>query len=676
MRNPIQIVSTLVNPTPRFILGIVAGLAISVSSIGASACGGTSGFGLSAGDNDPEKLVAAFATVTAPQPGPVNKLGKPMVFLAARGKPKQLIAFDLEGKSELWRVDADVSSKVIVGRDFVAFRQGEKMFVAKDIATGADLWSMAIDGTFVGASSDGANAYITIKESSREWTLYSINGQTGAEQWSVEAPGVMGAPAARGGLVFSPFMKQWLMVMSAVDGKVLTRIRGIDEEISFVRTTPNEVYFGSKAGVFLLDEKAASGKRSQSTYGTAKIPEGFGRAHYHWDAFDPIQAGYSAYDRNRILWTASAQEDGFAFANNLAVVQAYRFFFAFDTNSGDLKWAFNHPRVDIIASSSLGSTIGIASMSGGIGALNPVTGEQSYQAQIKGQFTGGTFDAAGWSPSEKIGDSGSTAAALASIARDRDARFNDIKKFAVTALSQLKGSGVTKDLLTLIQNDKTPPYLLKTTGDVLIERKDASGLIHLVTALQSGNDYVEGSKARAVGIIAQAMAGIDPNGIDAGLRGQAVDALLAHLHDPVTTMVDLPHIVNAIGRFSAEKTTSGQALQALQSFLLIYRSDPGFGTQISAISAIVDILLAHGGAKERAIVSFVAEDPATLPTVAAYAQSALVKRPAKTDSKETAKGKGADDGATKGTDNKKSKSGPKRAIKTAKPVRGVQKSVQ
>lgn len=647
-------------------LGILAGLAVA-----ASACGGTSGFGLSAGDNDSEKLAEAFASVTPPTAGPVNKLGKPMVFMAARGKPSQLIAFDLEAKAEVWRIDADVKSKVVVGRDFVAFKQGENIFAAKDIATGADLWSVAVEGTFVGAASDGENAYLTVKGSSSKWTLMAINGQSGSEVWSVDAPGVMGTPAARGGLVFSPFMKQWLMVMSADQGKVLTRIRGIDEEISFVRTTPEEVYFGSKAGVFLLDEKAASGKRSQSTYGRAKVPEGFSRAHYHWDGFDPIQSGYSAYDRNRILWNGSAKDDSFAFANNIAVVQAYRFFFGFDTESGDLKWAYNHPRVDIVASSNLGSSLGVVSMSGTIGALNPATGEQMYQAAIKGQIVGGTFDAVGWAPSEQIGDSGSTAAALASIARDRDARFNDIKKFAVTALSQLKGPDVTKDLLTLIQSEKTPPYLLKTTGEVLIGRQDVSGLAHLVNALADRNNYVGGTKARAVGIVAQAISGIDPKGVPAKLRGEVVDALLAHLHEPTTAMADLTHIVTAIGRFSTEKESSGHALQALQSYLLIYRSDPGFGTQIESIAAIVDILLANGGAKERALVSFIAEDPATLPTVSSYAKNALVKRPALPETKPAEDAAKPDNAAGK---EKLPASGP--ANKMTKPALKTQKSVQ
>lgn len=600
-------------------LVLAAGIAL-----GLAACGGTSGFGLSSGDNDSVKLAAAFATVQAPSPGPINALGKPLVFLSARGTPKQLVAFDLEGKSELWRIDAEPTSKVIVGRDFVAYKQGENRFVARDITTGAQLWSMAVEGTFVGAAADATRVYVTAKNSSREWTMQAIDGKSGGALWDIEAPGVLGAPAARGGLVFSPFMKQWLTIIDANSGKVLTRIRGIDEEISFVRTTPSEVYFGSKSGVFVLDERAASGKRSQSTYGNAKLPESFSQVHYHWDAFDPIQAGYSAYDRNRILWAAGSSGETLAFANDMVTVHTYRFFFGFNAVSGDLQWAYNHPRVDIIASSFLGSSIGIASMNGGIGALDPATGTKIYEAKIEGQFVGGTFDAAGWAPSESIGDGGSTAAALASIARDRDARFNKIKTYAVEALSQLKGGDVSKDLLTLIQNPKTPPYLLQTAADVLVSRKDASGLVHLVAALKLRDNYVDGSKARAVGIVARAISALDPEGIDPRVRGEAIFELLAHMNSPQTALADLVHIVGALRQLG-----TGTALKPMTSFLLVYRTDPAFATQSEALSVIIDLLLAKGGAKERATVSFVAEDPATLGSIANYAKKALVQRPAK-----------------------------------------------
>src|SRR5262245_27699837 len=97
-----------------------------------------------------------------------------------------------------------------------------------------------------------------------------------------------------------PFLTQWLTILNANTGAQLARIREEDEAINYVRTTSNGVYFGSKS-VFVLNENAIAGKKEGSTYGQAKLPEEFVRTFYHWDAFSTVQAGYSAFDRNRIL---------------------------------------------------------------------------------------------------------------------------------------------------------------------------------------------------------------------------------------------------------------------------------------------------------------------------------------------------------------------------------------
>jgi outer membrane protein assembly factor BamB len=332
--------------------------------------------------------------------------GKPMAFLVARGTPKELIAFDLESKQELWRVSTDITSKVHVGGAFVTHLEGKRTLVGRDVRTGKQIWNHDVgQDPFIGVTADSQRVYYTAQDKSGDqtmWVLTALDGASGDEVWQADAPGSMGAPAARGGLVFSPFLKQWLAVLDASTGEQLTRIRGDDEEISFVRATPEDVYFGSKSGVFLLDKRAASGKRANSTYGRAKLPEEFVRVHYHWDAFDPIQSGYSAYDRNRVLWRGKLAGDKLGFANDRIVVHTYRFFFGFAAESGELAWAYSHPRVDVVASEHAGNAVGFVSMLGEIGALHAGTGRTIYSAKVEGQFLGATFDADGWQPTELL----------------------------------------------------------------------------------------------------------------------------------------------------------------------------------------------------------------------------------------------------------------------------------
>jgi hypothetical protein len=211
-----------------------------------------------------------------------------------------------------------------------------------------------------------------------------------------------------------------------------------------------------------------------------------------------------------------------------------------------------------------------------------------------------------------------TAAALASIAKDRDARFNDVKRFAVTALSQLRGPDVTRDLLALIQSDKTPSYLYETAVEVLVTRRDPAGLSHLAAALDIQHDYVKGHKPRAVGVIALSIAAMAGKEMNAASRASATEALLLHLKAPETKASDLVGVIKALGTIGG-----GAELADLRSFLLAYRADPAFSTQVAAVSATIDVLLTNGGAEDREIVSYVAGDARTQPGIAEYAERAL-----------------------------------------------------
>ena len=174
----------------------------------AAACGGSDAFKLTASDNNPERLEAAFARMGAPRTGPVNASGPPTAYLVMRGPrgggppppareragstvppPRSgveigrgpyggggLIAFDLAGKKELWRVAAEVSSKVVVGADFVAHTERDTELVARDPATGAVLWQRALGGRFIGAAADGGRLFYTAGGGSR-WVLTALDGR-------------------------------------------------------------------------------------------------------------------------------------------------------------------------------------------------------------------------------------------------------------------------------------------------------------------------------------------------------------------------------------------------------------------------------------------------------------------------------------------------------------------
>jgi outer membrane protein assembly factor BamB len=467
---------------------------IALATIGLGACGPKSMFRLTSEDNDRAAISAALARRQLPeQPSPQNSARQPRVFVVQNGSPKTIVAYDLASSTVMWKTDADVKSRVWAGGDFIVALEG-KQLVARDQKTGKARWKRGISGTFIGASADRDRAYVTWREGDggkATWNIAGIDASSGNELWRAPSEGELGAPSAHAGIVFSPFLRQWLYLVDGASGKQLARLRGIDEQISMVRVTSRTTYFGSRQGVFALDARAASGKRSEATYGTTKIPGQLDRASYGIDLYDPVQVAYTATDRARVLWSTTPTDSGpMKFTSDTYAVHYFRYLFGFDM-AGELAWAYSHPRVELVSSEHTGNAIVAVATNGDIVALDPKTGGVRARANLGlgQQVIGATFDADGWVPQgepEKVG----TVAALVTIARDRDARFDRVKELAVAALAKQQGSEVTKELLAVLSDKRAPQRLKDTVVEMLAERKDPASLPVLTDQLGTHASFI------------------------------------------------------------------------------------------------------------------------------------------------------------------------------------------
>jgi hypothetical protein len=588
----------------------------------ASGCGGKTIFGLSSSnDNDPDALGKALAIRQLPAAAkPAG--GDARVYVVTGGKPRHLVAYDLAGGKAAWNVAADVQSRVEVGGDFVVAREGGEL-VARAARDGQIRWHVAIDGDFVGAAADDKRAYVVERSGTDQqatWVLAAYDGAGGKPLWRAPSKGQLGAPAAQGGLVMAPFLTQWLSILDASTGAQLTRVRSTDDQISFVTTTSDGAWFGSKRSVVRLDQKAATGARASSTTGTAKIPTQLDKATYAPDGFDAVQAGYSAADRVRILWRADAKSEAWTFQGGSVAVHYFRYVLGLDP-TGAVVWAYSNPKVELVASAHTGAAIAAVSAAGELVALDPATGAVRAHAQIDtggAPVLGATFDADGWAPSG-AGEPPSTVQALVAIARDRDARFEGVKELAVATLAHLPGEQVTRDLLAMLADDRTSAKLKETVAGVLASREDPAGLPALVEALGVRSDVIAGTEPIAVGAVARGVAALAKQPMDDKLRGAAVDGLIAQLRAPSTSVgdaVDLVRALSALGGPSAKRP--------LETYLLVYRADPEFAKADALVTATIDATLASGS-DERELLRFVADDPRTQPAVADYAHKALAR---------------------------------------------------
>lgn len=575
-----------------------------LASLALAACGHGGAFRLSGDENNAYALKGALAKRQLPaQPTPVNASGQPRVFVLAAGAPKTIIAYDLAAGNVLWKADADVQSRIAVGGDFIVAVEG-KQLVARDQARGAPRWKVDLGGTFVGAAADRDRAYLVTKGGGNSWRVAAYSGNSGSKLWSQDAAGQLGAPAANGGLVYVPFLSQWLSILDGRSGEQLTRLRGLDEQISTVEASSTTTYYGSKAGLFQLDLKSATGKRDQATYTRVTWPAQLERTSYAPEAYDPVQQTYTASDRARVRFVGDGH-DGY-------VVHYFRYLFGFAPD-GTMRWAYSQPRVELVASAHTGSVIAGISTSGDIVAVDPQTGgvRAKKSLGIAQQVLGATFDADGWAPSSEAG-APETAAVLVSIARDHDARFDRVKELAVIALAKQPGSQVSGELLAVLDDDRAPQRLKDTVVDLLAQRRDPASLPVLTQQLSVHTDYLAGTEPDTLAPVAKAIAGLggevklDPAHVTAALA-----ALQSHLDAPSTPSPELAWVIAAMAAIG-----HGAERPALISHLLLYHADDDLGSDATWQKAIVTALATEATPADRAALAYVAGDPRTKPGLA------------------------------------------------------------
>jgi hypothetical protein len=573
------------------------------------ACPAKPVFRLSSDENNRYELGRTLPRRQLPaQNQPINSAGQPRVFVlaSANGPMKTILAYDLASGNVMWKQDADVTSRIWVGGDFIVALEG-KQLVARDQNSGAPKWRYPIPGDFVGAAADRDHAYVVYKAGPM-WWLVGLDGRSGSQRWKADASGELGAPSAQGGLVYVPFLRQWLAIVDGKSGEQLTRLRGIDQDITMLRVTSRAAYYGSKQGMFELDARAASGKKTDATYGAVKLPPQLDGTTYGREVYDPVQLGYTAAERKRVLWTSTPVDQGpMKLGGDGYVVHYFRYMFGFSLDGG-MRWAYSHPRVELVASEHTGGAVVALSTAGDIVALDPQTGSVRARKSLGlsggAHVLGATWDADGWAPTG-ANEPVETVMALVSIARDRDARFDRVKELAVGALSKLPGPEVTSQLLAVLADNRAPQKLKDAVVDLLVQRKDPSSLPVLTQQLGIHADYLKQTEPEALGPVAKAIAGLGGMALDKAHVTAALAALQSHLDNGATAVPDLIQIIAAMHSIGG-----GAERLALGSHLLLYHAEDEIGGDVSWAKAIVGAL-AKGGPGERELLRQVAADPRT-----------------------------------------------------------------
>ena len=592
-----------------------AGCAAALAVVFSSGCAEPA-FSAHLRDNSIDDIKRTLSASKNVPSGPMN--GRATAYLLTGDKgDRHLVSYDLEGAKVNWDVAADVSSRVAVGHGFVALREGKNKVVVLAADTGARRCAIDIKAQdqFVGLAADTRVYYVTLSTSGSERvsTLSAASADSCSSLWRDNAGLSIGAPAARGDVVAVPYAFQNVVFIDGRTGHELSRVRATDKAVNFVTATSDGFFYGDDDGIFLFNERGfadprTAGSKKGSAYTEAKLASSQLRKFYYWDGYQPSQVDYTAFDRNRLLWRADPTGDGVAFRDGAAFLHSFRYLFAFDAATGAIRWAYAHPKVDLVGSADTGPSLVFASAEGEIGAVDAKTGAGGFSLKTGLRVSGATFDAENFAP--KTGEPRPLMQTLGEIVSDPDSRFTAVKVFAISSMATMKGPEVTTELVHAVVKEGVSPAVAKAAGDALIARKDeaAKGAYH--EALAQHSDYLNDKRPRGADVLAKVEAALDDK--------ESVPLLAAQLSDPQTPLPALKDIVRALGSLGGD-----QAVQALRKLLLTYRSDATFLAEPLPLQLAADGLLKLGGPDGRRVVIFVAEEPRTMPALASYIRKAL-----------------------------------------------------
>jgi outer membrane protein assembly factor BamB len=550
-----------------------------------------------------------------PGAGVANGSGQPRVFLVVnRTSGPEIVAADLATGKVLWRQSDELGARIAVARSAIAYARPDGTLVARDVGSGAVLWEHRLPAgrKRLGHAADGDAVYdVTTAGNPREIELCRYDARRGGADWREDLEGEAGAPAVRGGVVALPRRSQYVSLIDGETGRVLADILSREEAATFVRARPEGLFFGSR-GVFLASPENAIATRKGGGYVQATLPS-FIRPQYDRDLYRAGEGDYSAIDRNRLLWRLDVSGPRVRFSDGLVVAHSFRFFFGLDVTNGRLRWAYNHPAEDAIASDRIGEQVLFVAADGELGAIDARTGRRTWRARIPvgGIVRGATLDAEGWSPPANVpARDESLAHALASILWDPDKRFQEIKQYAVDELARLQGKEVTVELLRALEATELPAPVVQRATDALVDRRDPASLELYAAALKVRSDYAEDRRAPRLDVLARAVA--------VTKAAALVPALLEHLRLPDTEPAAVRDIADA-----ALATQAREAVAPFQDYLLQYRADPAFARAPGPILAAAEVVLKLGGPSQRATLLWLADDPRTVDPLRAHLKRAL-----------------------------------------------------
>jgi hypothetical protein len=623
------------------------------------------GCGAAAGSGSTPVIVAGSVCSGQPAIAPALALApqaarsSSLVALVSDGAASELVVYDVTSGRQRFRVPATLQGRPQILQDVVVATDPQGQLLGFDLVSGARRFSARVERpSWLGAVQVGrlvifTSTSLSFRPGERGSTVTAIDARSGARVWERRVSYALSAPSLAGDTLFliSDHADVWALDARTGSDAGCTRL---GEPTDWLTADAGGLLLG--AGSARRLPAAESGERLAPPI--AQLP---GRPALQASGYVAVPASRSAHGRVGVVLGFAARAGAPRLARDQYYFVFYREVFAYRAD-GQLVWA-RLLDADVVRAAASAAGLSLLSEDGSLRRLDPASGAELQRVQVlTGRVASADLalaaepapNAAAGSaePSADAADAaqpgfvrgadaaqpgfvrgadaaqpgfvrgadaaqpgfvrGADAAqpapapplrdALLEIALDTDARLLPGRLLALSALAALPEPVVTQDLLRIYTQPGVPSALRERIAKLLQTRQ--LGTEYLVDALLEDYDFLEDRSPPPLAAIVPALV--------AAHETRAVPRLVERLFDPDTRLAELEGLVQAIALLG-----DVGAAEPLARFLAMYHADSALADDPTSLAAAARALYVRAGPTHSALLSTLAQDPATLPALRA-----------------------------------------------------------
>lgn len=509
-----------------------------------------------------------------------------------------LVGIGLDGSGK-WKAAGRPDSQPAIAGDVVVTTTGGSA-VGLDAKSGKELWRVPVEGRVLrGAGDDGATTVLSLGAPSGGGSLLLAVTRDGSVARKIEPEAAeLGVPAAQGNVAFVPWSSQYVSAIDLGSGNELGRLL-LRDQVSHAINVGGKLHFGER-GLVRFDDKvggSASGNASAVKLPERELP---GKPVWFTNGSQVTPAAASAREKIRLFARPADEAGKLGIAGGRYAATYFRVVMGLDAADGSLRWVRTFGQ-DVLGGAAASNGFAFCDAAGKVSLVDS-SGGDAGQVDLGASLVGCVVHAGGFAlPAGK--PAGSLPEQLAKAIEVRETEMATAQRFLLRELGTRQEPLVTKALVDLASNPRTPALLLEDARQLLAARRN--GAEYMLEALSKHYDFLSDVlRSPPVGPIADALAAMN--------EPKAAGPLAHHLNDAANTPSDIERAARALS-----KLATAAELGELKTFFTLYRATADEKELVNAVLSVAQALLRIGGDDGKKVVAEAAKDPLTHPDVKA-----------------------------------------------------------